>query len=311
MSQDDWVGRSEKMKRMMRSVQAGRIVHALLFTGPHGTGKRTAAAWLARTLVCTGESKPCGVCPGCKRTMSGVHPDISVVRPDEKGTIHVEDIRALIETMGLKPYEAPLRVAVIEQAEQMTESAQNALLKTLETPAGNAVFMLLSGSPAALLPTILSRCAVVRMSPLSVRECAKVLSERGISPQRAELLAGIAQGSVGRALELDADEGYFEIRNRVLESLEMLRGGKSVSEAARMISDKEDRDTVLSIMELWARDLMIVQNGTAPFELADEARLRKSRLNGCELLKAVLRARDRLASNVSWTNVLESMYFEL
>ena len=88
----------------MRSVQAGRIVHALLFTGGRGTGKRTAAGWFARAMLCTGAEKPCGACPACKKALAGLHPDMRVLRP-EKNAIRVDEIRDLIDDLSLKPYE--------------------------------------------------------------------------------------------------------------------------------------------------------------------------------------------------------------
>lgn len=300
-----------KMEQLMRSVLAGRIVHALLLTGPVGTGKRTAAMRFAKAMMCTGESKPCGVCPQCKRIDAGTHPDLRVVRP-EKNVIKVDAIRDLIEYLSLRPYEGGKHIAVIEQADRMNPSAQNALLKTLESPSGDVMFFLISDAPGGLLSTIISRCQTVRFSPLNVGECAQALEEKGVAPQRAALLAGLSQGSVGRALQIDRDEAYFELRSRVIDSLEALRGPASVATASKMLAEEKGRESeILEMMELWARDRMLLQNGGAPFEAQDEARLRASKLDGAKLLRGVMCARQQLASNVSWINVLDSMYFEL
>jgi len=311
LKQVELVGQGEKFEQLMRSVQAGRIVHALLFTGPKGTGKRTAANLFARAMLCTGEDKPCGVCPACKRYLAGMHPDVRVVRP-EKNTIKVDDIRDLIEYLALRPYEGGKHIAIIEQAEKMNASAQNALLKTLESPTGDVMFFLISDTPGSLLSTILSRCQTVRFRELSVAECAGVLEGKGIEAERAKMLSGLAQGSVGRALELHEDEAFFELRTRVLQSLESLKGDATVAAAAAMIAEEKGSERViLEIMELWARDLMAIQNGGVPFEAADVERLKRSGLNGAKLLKAVLAAGQKLSANVSWVNVLETMYFEL
>lgn len=311
MKLSEFVGYGDKMEQLMRSVQAGRIVHALLFVGPHGSGKRTLARLFAQAMVCQGERKPCGVCPACKRFLAGSHPDIHVVKPEKK-SIGVDEVRELIDALALRPYEGGRHIALIEQADRLTVAAQNALLKTLESPTGEAMFFLITDAPGAMLPTILSRCQTVRFSDLSVEDCARVLEGRGIDPVRARELAGLSQGSVGRALEIDGDGEYRALREKVLQSLEALSGRASVAGAAAPLEeDKGLEGDMLDIMELWARDLMALQSGAEPYQSGDADRLRKSKLDGRALLKGVLLARMQLGSNVSWPNALENLYFEL
>lgn len=313
----EFAGYGDKMEQLMRSVQAGRIVHALLLVGPHGSGKRTMAGLLAQAMVCTGASKPCGACPACKRFLAESHPDVHRIVPEKK-TIGVDEIRDLIDALSLSSYEGGRHIVLIEQADKMTPSAQNALLKTLENPVGDAMFFLITDAPGALLTTILSRCQTVRFSDLSVEDCAAVLQKRGIAPARAAELAGLSQGSVGRALEIDADAGFPALRERVLKSLETLKppteknAKASVAEAAVLLEDdKGAENAMLEIMELWARDLMAVQSGGRPYQQSDDARLRRAWLDGRALLKGVVTLRQQLAGNVSWPNALENMYFML
>ena len=312
MKLSEFVGYGDKMEQLMRSVQAGRIVHALLFVGPHGSGKRTVARLFSQAMLCRGEgTKPCGVCPACKRFEAGTHPDIRTIRP-EKRTIGVDEVRELIEYLSLRPYEGGRHIAIIEQADKLTPPAQNALLKTLESPEGDAMFFLIADNVGGLLPTILSRCQTVRFSDLPVETCADVLTRRGIEPGRASVLAGMAQGSVGRALELDADQDFMRLRDRVLRSLETLRDAASVSKAAAMLEDDKGAEGgILEIMELWARDRMAVQNGARPYQAGDYERLARVGIDGRALLKGVVEARMRLSSNVAWPSVLENMYFNL
>ena len=311
MKLSEFAGYGDKMEQLMRSVQAGRIVHALLFTGPHGSGKRTVARLFAQSLVCTGHDRPCGVCPACKRFLNGTHPDVHVLRPEKK-SIGVDEVRALIDALALRPYEGGRHVALIEQAERMTPSAQNAMLKTLESPVGDAMFFLISDAPGGLLGTIVSRCQTVRFSDLSVQDCAAVLMRRGMEPGRAALLAGAAQGSVGRALEIDGDEEWFSLREQVIRSIESLKGPATVAAAAVPLEDRKGGEgDILDIMELWARDLMAVQSGGAPYQAAEKERLGACRVDGGLLLRGVVRARKQLDSNVAWSGALEQLYFGL
>ncbi len=311
MKLSEFAGYGNKMEQLMRSVQAGRIVHALLFEGPRGSGKRTMARMMAQATVCAGEPKPCGVCPACKRFEAGSHPDVRVLRPQKK-SIGVDEVRELIDALSLRTYEGGRHIVIIEQADRLTPAAQNALLKTLESPSGEALFFLITDAPGAILPTIASRCLAVRFHDLSVEECAGVLEARGVAPDRARALAGMAQGSVGRALEIDGDEDWRALRERVLASLEALRGPESVAGAAAPLeAEKGGEGEILDVMELWARDLMAVQSGAAPYQSEEAARLSGLRLSGGALLKGVMQARARVAGNVTWQNALESMYFQL
>ena len=299
------------MEQLMRSVQAGRIVHALLFSGPKGTGKKSMAEIFARAALCEGERKPCNVCPACKKVLAGSHPDVHFIAP-EKNTIKVDQIRALTDALALKSYEGGRKIAIISRADAMNESAQNALLKTLESPSGDTMFFLLTDAPGALLPTIVSRCLQVRFSCLEIEACAGVLAKRGMERERAHLLASLAQGSVGRALEIDGDADYLPLRDRVIAALEGLQSPADVAGATARIGDVKGREgDVLEIMELWARDLMRLQNGAQPLDGQSLKKLQTSKYKGSLLLQRIVLARRQLSANLSWANVLESMAFDL
>ena len=312
MKLSEFAGMDAKMEQLMRSAQAGRIVHALLFSGPHGTGKKTMAKLFAQSVLCTSDrDRPCGVCPACKKCLADAHPDVIFIAP-EKSVITVKQIRELIEELSMGSYEGGKKIAIIERADCMHPSAQNALLKTLESPEGDVLFILLTDAPGALLPTVVSRCLQARFRCLEANECARVLVARGIEPERARLLAALGQGSVGRALEIGADEKYLALRERVIDAIEGLNGPESVARAtARIGSSKGQEGAVLEILECWARDLMRVQNGVEPMDLGNKARLRASKYEGSALLKRVVLLRQQVKSNVSLVNALEAMDFAL
>lgn len=290
----------------MRSVKAGRIAHAFLLTGPHGVGKKSCADLIARAILCRAEEPPCGECPDCKKYLAGSHPDVHVVACEGR-SIYVDEIRTLREKLALRPFGGGRHIAIIQQADKLTVQAQNALLKTLEEPAGDTVFFLITDQPGAMLQTMVSRCRQLRLFPLSVEKCAQALMQKGVPNERARELAGWAQGSVGRALEIAEDESYPALRGKVVASLEALSAGRGeVARALSLIGDaSKNAQTVLEIMEVAARDRMAVENGGAP--MTDVARIR---LDGRALLLGVMEMRRMLAKNVSFSNALEKLYLE-
>lgn len=294
----------------MRSVKAGRIAHAFLLSGPHGTGKRTCANYLTQTILCASPQAPCGQCPACKKVLAGLHPDVHVVGEEEK-SISVDSIRALRDQLALRPFEADRHIALIPRADRMTAQAQNALLKTLEEPAGGNVFFLLTDQPGAMLPTIVSRCRRLRFSPVSVEACAEILAEKGVEPGRARLAAACAQGAVGRALEIAGDEDYLPLREKALSSLKALSGGKAgVARAISFLGEGKSAAARapewLEILEVVARDLTAWENGGTPY--GDTGDLK---LDGRALLLGVMETRKLAASNVSFLAALEKMYLAL
>lgn len=305
-------------EQLVRSMQVGRTVHAHILEGGEGTGKRTLAQLCVRALNCSApvEQRPCGVCPSCIQAETGNHPDITVLRPEvEKGrerAIGVEAVRGLIEKVAIRPYEGGYGCVIIERAALLTVPAQNALLKTLETPPENVVFFLLVESASSLLPTIVSRACVTRLPELSWQQVVDVLTRRGIAALRAQQLADVSGGSVGMALRADADEGFLPLAERAIRAVTGVRNAADVPQAAQELKDDRERaETALTIMEQFARDRMLVENGVAPFAQGREQIYSQAALSGRQLLMAVMQARRQLKSNVSWQSVVEMLLLSL
>jgi len=167
-----------------RLAAAGRLSHAYLITGPKGSGRHELARALAQAMVCTGEAKPCGVCPHCKKVLAGIHPDVTTVTfPEEKNEILVDQIRALRTDAYVLPNEASRKVYLIDPAEGMNERAQNAFLKVLEEGPAYAAFLLIAQTAGDVLVTVASRCEEISLTPAAVEET--VVSEE------AKTLAGL------------------------------------------------------------------------------------------------------------------------
>jgi DNA polymerase-3 subunit delta' len=211
---------------------SSRPSHAYLMSGPRGIGKSLVVSALIHGLVCerspgagfccTPERCPtrasataserarakaaretCGCCPGCVQLATGVHPDvIQVRRAEDRSDVLIEQVRAMIAQLGLRPTRAPMRLAMLDDAETLNVPAQNALLKTLEEPPGHALIFVITASEQALLDTVRSRLRLVRFRALGVEEIEQLLISRGVETARAQALARLARGSAARALSM-------------------------------------------------------------------------------------------------------------
>ena len=301
----DILGQPALVANLRDSMQSGRAVHAYFFSGPFGTGKRTLAAISARALVCGAEAgieKPCDICPACRRALAGTHLDIITMMP-EKTSIGVNEVRGLLDRLSMRAYEAGCQVVIIQRAETLTTQAQNALLKTLESPPGEVVFFLLSELPHALLPTVLSRVMTARFTPIAPELVEHALLSRGVDPNRAGMLANDCDGSVGRALMLNEDASYFALRREAQSALNALAGGgEAASIAAPLKAKKDEAQRLLDIFERLGLDGLRGGDGVSGSQ---------SPAFAIKLLRAVIQARKMIKSNVAWAQVIELLFMDI
>ena len=204
----DICGHDRIVEVFRRSVRSGKTPHSYIFEGIPGCGRRKTALALIQALFCaTVDDDACGVCPSCRKVAGGNHGDIHFVEPlPDKRDISIDQLREIQRELALRPYEAPRKACIMEPAERMSVNAANSLLKTLEEPPGNAIIILLTENADMLLPTIRSRCQLIRFTPLSPENVRLLLERSGVAPELAELLAPLSEGSMQRAGELDNEQ---------------------------------------------------------------------------------------------------------
>jgi DNA polymerase-3 subunit delta' len=222
MAWDRIRGQEAARRTFLAASEHGRLGQAYLLAGPDGVGKRLFAKELAKSLLCERPPAPvtaCGDCPACAQVEAGTHPDVLHLRtPEGKHELPVDSMREFCSQLALKPVRGSRKVGIVEDADDFNEESANSFLKTLEEPPPGALLLLVATDADRQLPTILSRCQVVRFAPLSDAEVAAILAERGMDPAKGARLARLASGSAGRALALD-DEAIAEVRRKLVEGL--------------------------------------------------------------------------------------------
>jgi DNA polymerase-3 subunit delta' len=225
----DIIGHRKLVALLRRSIERRSLPPSLILSGPQGVGKRMAAMSVAQAVNCLERSTSlaatpedwdaCGVCAACKRIARGVHPDVLVIEPNDKGNIKIDQVREAIDRSGYRPFEGRVRVTIVDQADGLERSAQNALLKILEEPPSTSLFMLVTAWPDLLLPTVRSRCPQLRFRPLDAADVAAILVRQGTPETDAVAIAALADGSVGRALEITESDvtGARDVALRVLQ----------------------------------------------------------------------------------------------
>ena len=238
--------------------------HAYLFTGPPGLGRRSLALRFAQALNCPTPVEvgiPCGQCRDCKQIQAMQHADLTIVQSEsEGGIIKVDQIRDARRTLTLKPYMSTYRVALFLRFQEANDNAANALLKTLEEAPSYAVLILTADNPEQLLPTIVSRCEVLRLRPLEIETIQKELETRGLESGHAKLIAHISGGRFGYALRLVEDATLLEKREEQLNDLQHLIAASRVQKFAYADKLSKDKDfmrhTILIWLSYW-RDVML------------------------------------------------------
>ena len=332
MPMHDWniVGHEQAINTLRRALAAQRVRHAYLFTGPEHIGKSLLAQRFAQTLLCTGgidpydaPQNPCNACLSCRKVMHGNHPDVHYIsRPPDKQFILIEQVRALQGDAALKTLEGRRNIFIIQGMHEMNVQAANCLLKTLEEPEPDVVLLLTAPDPGALLPTILSRVQQIPMQLLTTALIKSALEEHWqVEPREAGLIAALAAGRMGWAVQAVEDEDMLTERQVQLETLAKLSTAGKVQRfevAQRLSADSDKLHGILELWLLWWRDMVLAANNCLDLivniDMQGLIQSQATKIGAAEshrMVRAILGTMEALEQNVNARVALEVLMLDL
>lgn len=305
------------ISRIIKDVEDGCLSHAYLVTGEKGMGKKSLARIMCLHTFCTGNHRPCGTCPDCKKVLSQNHPDVIFVTHEKPDVIRVDEIREQVcDTVSIRPYEGKRKFIIIDEAEKMPPQAQNALLKTLEEPPEFVTILLLAADEKALLDTIRSRCVKIKPEPVKENLIVSYLEkECGAGPEEALMCAAFAKGNTGLARVLCKDEDFRKLYRDTVNfcrNVSAMDAGSIAEFARSLVTEGADLKDLLSLLTLWYRDVLCGSDtfkNEASALRAQAARLPAEKVS--EILQEIDKAGNRLSANVNKELVLELLFLKI
>ena len=317
----DVVGHKNIIKYIESAVSADAVSHAYILNGERGSGKKMLANLFAMSLQCQNRQEDgdaCGKCQSCKQAVSGNHPDIIRVTHEKPNTISVDDIREQVNNdIVIKPYSSKYKIYIIPEADLMTVQAQNALLKTIEEPPEYAVIMLLTENAETLLPTIRSRCVMMKLRNIKDQLVKKYLMEQMEIPDyKADVCVAFAQGNMGKAIMLATSDHFNEIKEEavhLLKNIDEMDVSELMEAVKKCMTHKLEINDYLDIIAIWYRDVLIYKATKSVDRVVFSDQLRyirerasKSSYEGIEnILDGIEKAKSRIKANVNFELTME------
>ncbi len=326
----DIIGHLHAIDILRRTLAAQQVRHAYLFTGPPHIGKSLLAHRFAQTLLCTGgpdstiaPQEPCNTCLSCRKVLHDNHPDIHVIsKPTDKQFILIEQIRVLQSDSARRTLEGRRNIFIIENAHEMNVQAANCLLKTLEEPEPDVVLLLTVPDAGLLLPTILSRIQLITMQLLTSMQIKNALiQDWDADPKEADLIAALAAGRMGWAVQAVEDEELLTQRKAQLDLLTKLPSASRVQRfdlVQRMSGDSDKVQSMLELWLLWWRDMVLAANTcldlTVNVDMRPLLKTQAPKFGTAEaerMIRAILRTMEAIEQNVNPRVALEVLMLDV
>jgi len=324
------IGHEHTINTLRRALASERVRHAYLLAGPDHIGKLLLARRFAQTLLCTdgpdtrsAPQNPCNTCLACRKVMHYNHPDVHyVARPSDKQFILIDQVRALQSDSARKTMEGRRNVFIISGMHEMNVQAANCLLKTLEEPEPDVVLLLTAPDPGLLLPTILSRVQQLPMHLLTSTEIKAALEQYWqVAPQEATVIAALAAGRMGWAVQAVEKEDMLENRRAQLETLTKLPSLSRVRRfdvAQQLSADGDKLRGILELWLLWWRDMVLAAHNSLDLvvnvdlsSLLEKQAAKIGQAESQRMVRAILGTMEALDQNVNARIALEVLMMDV
>ncbi|MFA9422779.1 MAG: DNA polymerase III subunit delta' [Sedimentibacter sp.] len=314
-------GQEEIKSSLIKSIKNNQVSHCYIFEGPKGMGKYDLALIFAQSLLCIDfNEEPCNVCRNCIKINSMNHPDLHIINQEES-SIKRENIDELIDSVYKKPYESNKKVYIIKDAHSMTTQAANTFLKTLEEPPGDSVMILLTTNVNLLLPTIISRCQIIKFRNICKQTIKDYLKEHFNSTEETiELASNYSKGILNKAVNIiNGNDNILKDREEIIKLFDKIicTDSKIIYEVENYFEENKDNiDLIIEIMMLWIRDVMFVQNNidnlviNIDFKPLAKKHAERMRIN-TNIIEYLQYTSENIKSNVNYKLTIDNMLLKI
>ncbi len=315
----DIYGHNTIKEHLQNAISMNKVSHAYIFNGGLGSGKKMMAQIFAKTLQCECHGiEPCNECHSCKQVDTGNQPDIIWIKHEKPSSIGVDDIREqLIADMQIKPYSSPYKIYIIDEAEKLTQQAQNAILKTIEEPPEYGIIILITTNADVFLQTILSRCVKLDFRPVDDATVAQYLKDNyDVTDYEVKFATAFSQGKIGRAQTIVTSKEFAQLKDEVIHVVKYAKEmttAEIMSEVKNIANYKLTIEDYLDLMAMWYRDVLVFKstNNANLIIFKNELSLIRSQAQTCsyegleDILNSIDKVKIRLKANVNFDLVIE------